>query len=130
MSIQCLLVNFVMGKYLNNRDTIYIRHVITSMISLKKLHGIQYIHLRIHYETYQHFKDLKYLTILECIHMIYDEINKPISIIDKHALINSYLFCLERGHIPNDCEIVEDVHRRFDDAGICKTTKLDEFIMV
>jgi hypothetical protein len=62
--------------------------------------------------------------------MIYDEINKPISIIDKHALINSYLFCLERGHIPNDCEIVEDVHRRFDDAGICKTTKLDEFIMV
>jgi hypothetical protein len=62
--------------------------------------------------------------------MIHDEINKPISIIDKDVLINAYFFADGKGHIPNDVEIVEDVHRRFEDAGICKTTKMDEFILV
>ena len=123
--VTILLINLVVGKYLYTNKS-YISQLIKDMIYAKKSNDdIQYIHLRIHYDPYRNFIDLKYLTVLECIHYINDELEKRISCDERKLLINSYLFCLERGHTPLNVELIEDNPRMFENAGKQTLTKLD-----
>ena len=110
--VQIVKVNFVIGKYLKDGKQ-YVSTIIKELVQTASIINPAYIHLIIYTEPYRLYEELSYLTILECIHHIDNQLHKyesimigtdPKRIKAKRDFIQIFMNVSARGHAPLNIE--------------------------